>query len=168
MATADVVKVDELADEQLQRITEDILRGKMTLQEVKGFSDADVEAIYSVGHSLYMAARYDEARPVFNWLVLLNPYKGKYWLGLAACQQLMKDYEKALTAYALTAMTSAPRDPVPHFHAGECSLAMNKPEDAAKAFAMAVDFGKGRSQYDRLTRKAEALLGLIKKGDTRG
>jgi type III secretion system low calcium response chaperone LcrH/SycD len=168
MATADVVKRDGLTDEQIQRITEDILRGKKTLQEVKGLSDDDVEAIYSVGHSLYLAARYGEARPVFNWLVLLNPYKGKYWLGLAACQQVMKDYKAALTAYALAAMTSAPRDPVPHFHAGECSLALNNPADAAKAFAMAVGFGKGRPRYDKLARKAEALLELIKKGDARG
>src|SRR5262249_43987464 len=149
MATADVVKADELTDEQIRRVTEDILREKKTLQEVKGFSDDDVEAIYSVGHSLYSAARYSEARPVFNWLVLLNPYRGKYWLGLAACQQLMKDYQKALTAYAIAAMTSAPRDPVPHFHAGECCLALNNPADAAKAFAIAFDFGKGRPRYER-------------------
>ena len=88
--------------------------------------------------------------------------RGKYWVGLGACLQLVRQYERALGAYALAAVTSRPRDPLPHFHAGECYLALNNLRDAEKAFRMAVDFGASQPESARLVRRAGALLELIR------
>ncbi|BDV01937.1 hypothetical protein TDMWS_20220 [Thermodesulfomicrobium sp. WS] len=158
---SEMIPVQELTQEQLQDIVAAVVKGETTLQEVKGFSDEQMEAIYSVAYNLYQAGKYGDAVQVFSWLGMFNPFVSKYWLGLGASLQMAKDFEKALNAYAVASVTSSPKDPVPHLHAAECYLGMGNIGEAMKALQMAVDFSTGKPEHRKTFQKAQAFLEIL-------
>lgn len=162
------IPIQDLTQEQIQDLVTAVIKGEMTLQEVKGFTDDQMEAIYSIGYNLYESGKYSDAVQVFTWLGIFNPFISKYWLGLGASLQMIKDFENALNAYAVAAITSEPEDPVPHLHAGECYVGMGNLEEARKAFQTAADFSKDKSKYIKIYKKAMAFLEILKKGKTEG
>jgi len=163
---SEMIPVKDLTEEQFQEIVQSVVMGETTLQEVKGFSDEQMEAIYSVAYNLYHAGKYADAVQVFSWLGIFNPFVSKYWVGLGASLQMVKDFEKALNAYAVAAITSTPEDPVPHIHAGECYLGMGNVEEAMKAFRMAADFAKNKPEHSKTRQKAQAFLEILAKQGT--
>ncbi len=158
---SDMIQVSDLSAQQIEEIVTAVVKGETTLQEVKGFSDEQMEAIYSIGYNLYQVGKYQDAVQVFSWLGVFNPFMSKYWLGLGASLQMLKNFENALNAYAVAAITSVPEDPVPHLHAGECYLGMDNLDEAAKAFQMAVDFSKDKPQYAKVFHKAQVFHDII-------
>ncbi|MCH9627918.1 MAG: Chaperone protein SicA [Chlamydiales bacterium] len=107
-----------------------------SLQHAFGITNEEMEKLYEEAFSYYEADRYLDALTVFRWLVLFNAFKAKYWLGFAACQQLMQRYEKALHAYAMASLL-APESPDPHYHAYECYMEMEDKDEAQKALKLA-------------------------------
>jgi len=167
----EMVDLKELSEEQFHQIAIDVINGETTLQEVKGFSQEQMEAIYSVAYNFYQVGKYQDATQVFSWLGLFNPFVPKYWMGLGASLQMAKEFERALHAYAVAALTSEPEDPTPHLHAGECYLGTGNLEEALKAFQMAVDFGRDKEKYKKVYDKANALSQILKEkkeGDNHG
>ncbi|MEJ5301204.1 MAG: SycD/LcrH family type III secretion system chaperone [Thermodesulforhabdaceae bacterium] len=157
----EMIPVKDLSEEQMIDIVTAVVKGETTLQEVKGFSDEQMEAIYAIAFNLYQGGKYKDAVEVFTWLGMMNPFVSKYWMGLGASLQMLKDFNNALNAYAVAAITSKPEDPVPHLHAGECYLGLGDKEEALKAFTMASDFSKNKPQYKKVFAKAQAFKEII-------
>lgn len=127
-----------------------------TLQHAFGVTSYEMEELYKEGHAFYEADRYNDSSTVFRWLVLLNPYSAKYWLGLAANQQLLGQYDKALHSYALVTLLDS-EDPYPHLHAFECYLALDNLEEALKALECAYVRARGKLEYQDLLSEIEML-----------
>lgn len=96
------------------------------------FTSEDISLLYSLGFSLYEREDYEEAKTVFQRLVLGRPHERKFWMALGASQQMLQLYEDALTAWAMASFLED-ADPFPHFHAAECLLALGKLDDVPKA-----------------------------------
>jgi type III secretion system low calcium response chaperone LcrH/SycD len=158
----EMVDVSEISEEQLQDILQGIMTGETTLQEVKGFTDEQMEAVYTVAYNLYQAQKHQDAAEVFTFLSMFNPFNSKYWMGLGASLQMAKDFDNALNAYAVAAVTSIPKDPVPHLHAGECNLGKGDVDEALKGFEMAMDFSEGREEFTSIHEKAKAFCEILK------
>src|SRR3954451_19513616 len=86
-------KVDELTN-----LAKEFAQGR-TLADIHGLTPEDLEAIYSVAFNLYNNQRYDEAVKVFKFLCLHDHFQEKYWMGLGATHQMMKDFKLASSAY---------------------------------------------------------------------
>jgi|YelNatPaOPRAMG01_1025707.scaffolds.fasta_scaffold01323_32 type III secretion system low calcium response chaperone LcrH/SycD len=157
----EMIPVKDLSEQQIQDIVASVLKGETTLQEVKGFSDQQMEAIYSLAFNLYQNGKYKDAIEVFTWLGIMNPFVSKYWMGLGASLQMAKDFSNALNAYAVAAITSKPEDPIPHLHAGECYLGLGNKTEALKAFKMASDYSQNKPQYEKVFAKAQVFKELI-------
>jgi type III secretion system low calcium response chaperone LcrH/SycD len=128
-----------------------------TLQKAFGVSNYEMEEIYSEAYRFYQEDNYLEASTGFRWLVLLNPFIAKYWTGLAASLQLLEKYEKALHAYAISALLES-ENPYPHFHAYECYEALNNKEEAEKALDLAYQRTIGKAAYSDLEEEIERSL----------
>ena len=161
MSETTTISLSEVSEEQMETLVRELIEGKRTLQQVKGLSDEQMEAIYAMAYQYYQFGKYDQAIEMFNLLGMFNPFESKYWMGLAACLQQSKQFDKAQQVYAVAAMTSEPKDPVPHLHAGECCLGAGEIEDAVRAFRMAVDFSKDQEQHAAVHAKAQGLLEVI-------
>jgi type III secretion system low calcium response chaperone LcrH/SycD len=105
---------------------------KETFQKVFDVSEEKMEEIYQEAYFLYQKGEYEVASHVFRGLVILNPFRPPYWLGLGGSLQLSGEYEKALHAYGVLVHLS-PDDPAPHQHAYECYTALGNQEDAELA-----------------------------------
>lgn len=103
-----------------------------TFQRAFDVSEEKMEEIYQEGYFLYQRCEYEEASHVFRGLIILNPFRPHYWLGLGGALQLAKEYEKALYAYGVLVHLS-PEDPTPHQHAYECYRALGNQEEAELA-----------------------------------
>jgi type III secretion system low calcium response chaperone LcrH/SycD len=103
-----------------------------TFQKAFEVSEEKMEEIYQEGFFLYQRGEYEKASHVFRGLIILNPFRPHYWLGLGGSLQLSKDYEKALYAYGVLVHLS-PEDSTPHQHAYECYKALGNEKEAELA-----------------------------------
>ncbi|MBQ6470780.1 MAG: SycD/LcrH family type III secretion system chaperone [Victivallales bacterium] len=105
-----------------------------TIRELKGITDGEMEALYSLGYSFYTTGRYADAEKVFRFLVLFDHLNAKYWTGLGAVFQVQKRYNEAITAYGYASFLDL-HNPKPQYFAAECFAAMGDKVNALSALA---------------------------------
>lgn len=146
--------------ENLETYLEDFIPNTLlksaTLQQAFEVSNYEMEEIYVEAYSNYQEENYIESCTAFRWLVLLNPYWARNWMGLAASLQLLKKHEKALHAYAVAALLEN-HNPYPHFHAFECYRALENHEEAEKALELAHCRTLEKKNYHELQKEIESL-----------
>ena len=103
-----------------------------TLKQLKGVSNSELEAVYSLAFGYYRTGKYDEASKLFQFLVLFDHLNAKFWFGLGAVQQAMKDYQGAVASYGYCSFLNL-ENPKPQLHAAECFLALGDKRNAASS-----------------------------------
>ena len=103
-----------------------------TLKQLKGVTNAELEAVYSLAFGYYRTGKFDEALKLFQFLVLFDHLNQKFWMGLGAVQQVLKDYQSAVTSYGYCSFLKLD-NPKPQLHAAECFLAMGDKRNAASS-----------------------------------
>jgi len=118
------------------------------------FNNEDVSLLYSLGFNLYQREDYATSKQIFQRLVLSRPYEKKFWMALGACHQMTRQFEEALESWAMASFIDHD-DPLPHFHATECYLALEILDEAY----LALDAAKQRlrSGDEELFEKIQAL-----------
>jgi type III secretion system low calcium response chaperone LcrH/SycD len=119
------------------------------IREILGISEETVAVLppemessfYAVAFENYELGNYRMAAQLFTQLVLTNPFSEHYWQGLAGAKQMAREYEAALHAWGLLALLRE-GDPLIHFHAAECLLALHDKEEGAKALQAALELCK--------------------------
>ena len=136
-----------------------------TVRELKGITDAEMEAIYSMGFSFYNTGRYDDAEKVFRFLVLFDHLNPKYWIGLGAVQQVKKLYGDAITSYGYASFLDLD-NPKPQYFAAECFLALGDKDNALSSLAALEEFCPKDSEIGReFLSKAAELKAQIEKNN---
>lgn len=136
-----------------------VLMKSETLQKAFGVTNYEMEELYAEAYKFYYEDNFLESSTAFRWLVLLNPFQAKFWMGLAATLQLLEKYEKALHAYAVSALLEC-ENPYPHFHAYECYCTLKNKVDGEKALDLAYQRTIGKGAY----RALQEEIDLLKKG----
>ena len=103
-----------------------------TLKQLKGISNEELEAVYSLAFGYYRSGKFDEAAKLFQFLVLFDHLNAKFWFGLGATQQALKDYAGAVSSYGYCSFLNL-ENPKPQLHAAECFLAMGDKLNAASS-----------------------------------
>ena len=131
-------------------------------QLLPSFTEAEQEHLYATAYELYRNGKYERAKQVFYLLTLLNGVNRKFWMGLGASQQMLKDYRAALGSYSIAAAQN-PEDPAVHEYAAECFFALNDLPLAIKTLGSArLVAGKNgdRSLVERLEMMQKAWKAL--------
>ncbi len=156
--TAGAPGSDMPADEMLRRIIDELLAGR-TLGSLQGIDKGHVEGLYAVAHSLYQRERYDDARRIFMYLMVLDHYDTRFMLGLASCLQMLQQYDKAIEYFSMASLFRLD-DPRPTFHTAECLLAQGRIDEAHEALSIvALECEEPRHQV--LKQRARAMLDLL-------
>jgi len=92
----------------------------MQNQNIEPLNDDSLNSLYCIGYNLYRNGKYTDARDFFRFLSIIKADDRRYWLGLGACCQMMKNYPTALESYSVAAILN-PNDPYVHFYAAECT-----------------------------------------------
>ena len=82
-----------------------------TFKDLKNISGDAMEAIYSVAYSLYQSAKYKESLKIFQFLCFYDHFNKKYFMGLGACQQMLKNYDSALEIFTFVTVLDSEGSP---------------------------------------------------------
>ena len=123
--------MDKMTEEKIAEAAKAFATGA-TLKEVRGITNDELEAVYSLGFGYYNTGKFEDAQKLFEFLVLFDHLNTKYWFALGAVQQARKDFQKAIASYGYSSFLDL-ENPKPQFHAAECYLALGDKANAASA-----------------------------------
>jgi len=148
-------------NEAIDQLTTDLYDKKMLPKDAMGLSDEMIEGMYSFGYRLYNTGKYEQAVQLFRLLVMFDPSQPKYSMGLGACFHMMKDYENATTTYVLCSIIDG-ENPLPHYHASDCYVHLNQPENAIIALDISIDRCGERPEYRLIKERAQLSRDALK------
>lgn len=131
---------------QIAGAVEKLLKENATLKQIRGVSNAELEAVYALAFGYYNTGRFDEALKLFQFLVLFDHLNQKFWLGLGATQQALKDYQNAVASYGYASFLKLD-NPKPQYHAAECFLALGDKKNAASSICALEEYAPKDSAY---------------------
>ncbi len=146
----------KITEEGIKEAAQKFLGGA-TMKEVKGITNDELEAVYSLGFSYYNTGKFEDAQKLFEFLVLFDHLSSKYWFALGAVQQARKDYEKAVASYGYSSFLDL-ENPKPQYHAAECLLAMGDKGNAASAIMALEHYCPANTDLGREYRAKAAEL----------
>lgn len=123
---------EALSKDTILKAAEAMIKDGATMKQLKGISNEELEAVYSLAFGYYQTGKYDEAAKLFQFLVLMDHLNAKFWFGLGAVQQVLKDYKSALASYGYSSFLNI-GNPKPQIHAAECFLALGDKVNAASS-----------------------------------
>lgn len=152
-----------LSDKELEKLVLDFQRANVKPKDLYGFTDKEMEAIYTAAYNFFKSGKYENAKDLFTSLTLFNYEEQKYWMGLAATFHMLKNYDKAIEAYAFATFLN-PMDPKPAFHACDCLIKKGDKANAIKALEAAITICDISKSNNDIKKQAQALLEGVKKG----
>ena len=153
--------MDKITEEQIAAAAKAFVKDGATLKEVRGITNDELEAVYSLGFGYYNTGKFEDAQKLFEFLVLFDHLSTKYWFALGAVQQARKDYQKAIASYGYSSFLDL-ENPKPQYHAAECYLAMGDKGNAASAIMALEEYCPKNTDIGREYRaKAAALRKMI-------
>lgn len=100
-------------------------------------SNDAISTLYSLAYYLYENGKYTDSKQVFRFLSVMDPFDKRYWMGLGACYQMLKDYKGALECYSVAAIQE-PNDPYVHLYAADCFFATGDHQKGIKTLESAI------------------------------
>lgn len=149
---------DSLRSEEIRLILQTLQSGG-AIKDLKGLSGDQLEGVYALAFRFYQNGQLDEAETFFRFLSLYDFYNADYAMGLAAVLQMKKQYDKAISTYAL-AQVLDPSTDAPMFHMAQCHLALGKLGLARECFEGVAR----RAQGSELGARAQAYLSAFEAG----
>ena len=121
----------QMTQAEIEQASKKFLDGA-TIKELKGITNDEMEAVYSLAFNYYRTGKFDDAEKLFNFLALFDHLNQKYWMGVGAVRQVKKNFKGAVEAYGYASFLDLD-NPKPQLHSAECFLAMGDKRNAASA-----------------------------------
>lgn len=131
------------------------------LKKIFGLSSSSVEGMYGQAHRFYSQGKYNDALDLFRLLVALENSEVKYFMGIAACLHMLKEYSYAIQIYMICSVMD-PKDPRPHYHAADCHIKLGDRISAVVSLEMAVTRADGRPEFIQLKERAQLSIDGLK------
>lgn len=152
--------VPEFTPEEIERLMLNFIKNGKTLKDIKGLTSENMEAIYNVAYNAYNTGNLDQAHKVFQFLCYFDHLEHKYWMGLGATRQMLKDFSGAVDAYSLAGILNV-NDPRAPFQAANCHIALGNRDAAISGLTAAMEFSGHKPEWATVKSQAEAILGLL-------
>jgi type III secretion system low calcium response chaperone LcrH/SycD len=155
-------QADSIPQEELQELVETFFETGATFKDLRGLTDETMEAIYSVAYNLYQNGKFEDALKIFQFLCFYDHYNKKYYMGLGACRQMLKQYAEAIDTFTYASILDS-SDPTPPLYAADCHLALGNLEAAESGFYAAHEWSGTKEEYKEIKERAKSMLDLIQK-----
>ena len=152
-------EIENTAAQYLEFMIHGFMNGLITLQELEGISDEEMETIYALGYNFFTYGKYDAAKDIFTGLTAYAPYTAHYWRALGAVNQQMKDYGEAIAAYDM-AIANDELDVVSFVYRGESQILARNADSGLQDLQTVLQIGAGRPEFGPWVQRAELLLSL--------
>ena len=152
-------EIEATAANYLEFMIHGFMNGLITLQELEGISDEEMEMIYALGFNFFTYGKYDAAKDIFTGLTAYAPYTAHYWRALGAVNQQLKDYQEAIAAYDM-AIANDEFDVVSYVYRGESQLLARNRDAGLHDLQTVMQLGADAPQFGAWVQRAELLLKL--------
>ena len=152
-------EIEATAANYLEFMIHGFMNGLITLQELEGISDEEMEMIYALGFNFFTYGKYDAAKDIFTGLTAYAPYTAHYWRALGAVNQQLKDYQEAIAAYDM-AIANDEFDVVSYVYRGESQLLARNRDAGLHDLQIVIQLGADAPQFGAWVQRAELLLKL--------
>ncbi|WP_020408641.1 SycD/LcrH family type III secretion system chaperone [Hahella ganghwensis] len=146
-------------------LLQQVLENGSSLASIKGLTQQEIEAIYTVSYNLYQQRKFEQAEKIFAFLCLYSHLDVRFWIGIGACREALGKYAEAIEAYSYTALLQHD-NPIPPLQAAICYLALNDPRQAENGLTAAIHWSQGKPQHQATFNKAQELLKTIQHKST--
>mgnify|MGYP002725833533 CR=1 FL=1 len=133
------------------------MRGEITISDLVGLDEQEIETIFLMGHYLYNYGKYQASLDVFSVLTLYKPFVSRYWRAEGAANQALKNYKEAIIAYDM-ALTTNLNDVISYTYRGESKISAGMEQDGIEDLKTAVQLGKEQPYYSQWVNRATTLL----------
>ncbi len=155
------VEIEQTAAQYLEFMIHGFMNGLITLQELEGINDEEMETIYALGYNFFTYGKYDAAKDIFAGLTAYAPYTSHYWRALGAVNQQLKDYAEAIASYDM-AIANDERDVVSFVYRGESYILSGNLDAGLNDLKSVLNLGEGAAEFAAWVQRARLLLGLHK------
>ena len=156
-------EIENTASQYLEFMIHGFMNGLITLQELEGISDEEMETIYALGYNFFTYGKYDAAKDIFTGLTAYAPYTAHYWRALGAVNQQLKDYQEAIAAYDM-AIANDEHDVVSYVYRGESQILARNVPAGLDDLQTVLQVGGSMPAYAPWVQRAELLLSLHMQG----
>lgn len=153
------LEIENTAAHYLEFMIHGFMNGLITLQELEGISDEEMETIYALGYNFFTYGKYDAAKDIFTGLTAYAPYTAHYWRALGAVNQQLKDYLEAIAAYDM-AIANDELDVVSYVYRGESQILSGNREAGLQDLDRVLQVGTQFPEFGAWVQRAELLLSL--------
>ncbi len=155
------VEIENTAAQYLEFMIHGFMNGLITLQELEGINDEEMETIYALGYNFFTYGKYDAAKDIFTGLTAYAPYTPHYWRALGAVNQQRKDYLEAIAAYDM-AIANDESDVVSYVYRGESHILSENLEAGLTDLETVLGIGAEFPQFAPWVQRSELLLSIHK------
>ncbi|MEI8366604.1 MAG: SycD/LcrH family type III secretion system chaperone [Parachlamydiaceae bacterium] len=124
--------------------------------EAAPYSTETLSALYAIAYEYYRNGKYAEAKTSFHLLTIADTSDTRFWMGLGASYQMLKNYDAAIHAYSIAAVQNC-SDPYVHFYAAECFFYQGNLPKALEAIDSSLTVAKDTQAGSALISKLELL-----------
>ncbi len=142
-----------------------LLNKGYSIADLAGVTPDQMDVLYALAYKYYNAESYTEARNIFKALCLYDSTEQKYFMGLAASEQGLHNYDKAAQFYSVCCVLSGLKDPKPMYYAALCLLRAGKKDDAMAALESMSIMGRAgdkAAEDDKFKEKGSKLLETLR------
>ena len=157
------VEIENAAAQYLEFMIHGFMNGLITLQELEGISDEEMETIYALGYNFFTYGKYDAAKDIFTGLTAYAPYTAHYWRALGAVNQQLKDYMEAIAAYDM-AIANDENDVVSYVYRGESHILSGNVDTGLEDLTRVLQIGGQFPEFGAWVQRSELLLRLHQQG----
>lgn len=143
-------------EEQVTELLLDAINNGASFADIQGISKDTMNDIYACAYSMYNKGQLDEAETFFRFLCIYDFRNVDYIIGLAAVNQLKKNYQKASELYGI-AFALGDADYRPIFYTGQCQLYLRNIDLARQCFELVCE----ESKDQELTAKSQTYLNCL-------
>jgi type III secretion system low calcium response chaperone LcrH/SycD len=154
------LSIENIDDAKMQSVVERFLSKGATFKQLKGFSEDEMEAVYSVAYNLFQNGKLDDAEKVFRFLCFFDHLCQKYWIGLGSCRKALKNFAGAIDCFGLAGLLDL-KDPRPAVLSAECHIQLGHRDEAISALSAAIGFGGENVKYAALVDRAKMMLKVL-------
>ncbi len=153
----------QFSQEEVSKIIAALGSG-VSIGEVCGIKDEQIEALYALAYNLYSSASYADACTVFKALCMYRHKDARFWLGLGGCLQASGDLKAAVNAYGMAGTVKLLSDPVPFLYGAQCYMQLGDRENAVGALKGLLTLGdESNPEHAACHKKAKTLLALLER-----
>jgi len=152
-------EIEETSGKYLEFMVHGFMNGLITLQELEGISDEEMETVYALGYNFFTYGKYDAAKDIFTGLTAYAPYTSHYWRALGAVNQQLKDYTEAIAAYDM-AVANDENDVVSYVYRGESQILSGNVDGGLGDLNRVMELSPAHPEAGQWVQRAELLLKL--------